>query len=118
MVIFSLIQVDRILIFDNGAIVDEGSLEDLQKKHSKYYQEIAEFIGKKEKDTEVAEEKEKEETAKKYENDGKLIKKEKSAEGRVDVKHYKYYLKSMNVWLFMVVLVYFFLSEAFKVKKL
>ena len=48
-------------------------------------------------------------------SDGKLIQQEKSAEGRVNVKHYLFYLKSMQIGLFLIVLAFFFAAEAFKV---
>ncbi len=59
----------------------------------RYYAEISEFIGQKEKEAEKTDDTKGSNPKKKKENDGKLIKKETSAEGRVDVKHYTYYLK-------------------------
>ena len=40
---------------------------------------------------------------------------EKKAEGRVSVKHYKYYIQSMNTWMFVLVVMLFLGAEAFKV---
>ena len=37
------------------------------------------------------------------------------AEGRVSLKHYKFYLNSMNIWLFILVVLLFLIAEGFKV---
>ena len=107
-------KVDRILLFDDGHIVDDGTLEELQVRKSKVFEEMAEFVGK---NNEHEDEGRADEITekKKDRNDGKLIQKEKSEEGRVSVKHYWFYLKSMNIWLFMLALFYFATAEAFKV---
>ena len=105
---------DRILLFHDGKIVDEGTLKELQENKSEYFEEMAQFVGE---ETETKEEEKTEEKVvqKKKETDGKLIKEEKTAEGRVSLRHYAFYLRSMNIWLFLVVLFYFAASEAFKV---
>lgn len=107
-------KVDRILLFDDGHIVDDGTLEELQVRKSKVFEEMAEFVGKNNEHEDEGRADEITET-KKDSNDGKLIQKEKSEEGRVSVKHYWFYLKSMNIWLFMLALFYFVTAEAFKV---
>ena len=107
-------KVDRILLFHDGRIVDQGTLEELQNKKSEFFQEMEKFVGKEESEEapEIAKTAEKET---KNKNDGKLIEQEKSSEGRVSLKHYIFYLKSMNMGLFFIVLFIFMSAEAFLV---
>ena len=39
-------KVDRILLFHDGKIVDEGTLKELQERKSEFFQEMSKFIGK------------------------------------------------------------------------
>ena len=46
---------------------------------------------------------------------GKLTRAETSAEGRVSWRHYKFYLDSLNILLFLLVIALFLAAEGFKV---
>ena len=41
-------KVDRILLFHDGRIVDQGTLAELQAKKSEYFQQMEKFVGKEE----------------------------------------------------------------------
>jgi len=107
-------KVDRIIIMDNGKIVEDGSLEELSKKNDSAFKEFSSFIGTSNTDTEE-EMPQIIKTKSVNKEDGKLIAKEVKAEGRVSVKHYSFYLKSMNVGLFILVVLLFLVAEGFKV---
>lgn len=108
-------KVDRILLFSDGEIVDNGSLEELQQRKNKFFAEMSQFVGKDNESEQEVQMKEAVKQVKKSTSNGKLIEKEKSAEGRVSVKHYWFYIKAMNPWLFLLTLFYFLAAEAFKV---
>ena len=95
-------KMDSILVMDEGYIRTQGSLEELTQKGDASFQEFASYIGKEgveeeeedekedEQKEEVIEEKvEKEDEDKK--KDGKMMTTEVKTEGRVSIRHYKYY---------------------------
>ena len=98
-------KMDSILVMEEGFIRTQGSLEELNKKGNSSFQEFSSYIGKEglsevqEEDEEQEEEEEKEEcsvdkTEKEEEvkkADGKMMTTEVKTEGRVSIKHYKYY---------------------------
>ena len=107
-------KVDRIILMDNGKIAEDGSLEELSKKKDSAFKEFSSFIG----NTDIETEEEIPQIIKTKpgnKEDGKLIAKEMKAEGRVSLKHYKFYLNSMNIWLFILVVFLFLIAEGFKV---
>ena len=84
------------------------------------FQEFASYISKMSAEEEVEEiEDTREEKGKssgeKDKEKGKLTSKETKSEGSVNWRHYRFYLRSMTVWKFVVVCVVFLVSEAFKV---
>jgi len=107
-------KVDRIILMDEGKIVEDGSLEELSQKSDSEFREFSTFIGNANSDLEeMAPEVEKTKPGNK--GDGKLIAKEVKTEGRVSLKHYKFYLSSMNIGLFILVVLLFLIAEGFKV---
>ena len=114
-------KVDRILVMDGGRVVGDGTLQELQAQNDPAFLEFFSFIGEAEGKTEsVQEETEKivdninEKDEKKAES-GKLISKEVKGEGRVSLRHYKFYLQAMGFGLFAIVIFLFIIAEAFKV---
>ena len=94
-------KMDSILVMDEGFISTQGSLEELTQKDNSSFQEFSSYIGKEgisEEEEDEEEEKkeadsgdktEKEEEVKKA--DGKMMTTEVKTEGRVSIRHYKYY---------------------------
>ena len=114
-------KVDRILVMDGGRVVGDGTLQELQAQNDPAFLEFFSFIGEAEGKTEsVPKETEKsvdninEKEEKKAES-GKLISKEVKGEGRVSLRHYKFYLQAMGFGLFAIVIFLFIIAEAFKV---
>merc|ERR1712032_1743779 len=103
-------KMDSILVMEEGFIRTQGSLDELTKKGNSSFQEFSSYIGK-EGISEVEEDEEEED--KKAE--GKMMTTEVKTEGRVSIKHYKYYFTSMNAGLFVLVVLLFLGAEAFKV---
>ena len=96
-------KMDSILVMDEGYIRTQGSLQELTEKNNSSFQEFSSYIGK-EGTNEEEEENENKEEQKKVENqendgkeeeekktDGKMMTKEVKTEGRVSIRHYKYY---------------------------
>ena len=111
-------RVDRILVMDEGRIVEQGSSSELRANLDSAFQEIASFVSKDEHVEEKVEGRPNEETKIKRSNDkekGKLTSKETKSEGSVNWRHYRFYLRSMTVWKFVLVCIIFLVSEAFKV---
>ena len=118
-------KVDKILVMMDGKIVEQGHIEKLRADESSAFQEFANYITEKEnkeneedadEETKVAADKSNKATDnEKAKEKGKLTKTETKAEGSVDWKHYRFYLKSMTVWMFAVVCLLFLVAEAFKV---
>ena len=115
-------KVDNILVMSEGRIIEQGGLEQLQADNSSAFQEFSDFISKNTKAEENCDEKsetqEKNEKISKTSQDdkkGKLTTTEVKEEGRVDWRHYQYYIKSMTVWKFVWVCFLFLVAEAFKV---
>ena len=84
------------------------------------FQEFASYISKMSAEEEVEEVEDKKEekgksSGEKDKEKGKLTSKETKSEGSVNWRHYRFYLRSMTVWKFVVVCVVFLVSEAFKV---
>ena len=101
-------------------IVEQGSSQQLMDNPDSAFQEFASYISKMSAEEEVEEvEDTKEEKGKssgeKDREKGKLTSKETKSEGSVNWRHYRFYLRSMTVWKFVVVCVVFLVSEAFKV---
>ena len=96
-------KMDSILVMDEGFIRTQGSLEELNKKGNSSFQEFSSYIGKEGTSEEVEEEEEEEEekeaeSADKIEKkeedkkaEGKMMTTEVKTEGRVSIRHYKYY---------------------------
>ena len=95
-------KMDSILVMDEGFIRTQGSLEELNKKGNSSFQEFSSYIGKEGTSKEVEEEEEEEEkeadSADKIEKkeedkkaEGKMMTTEVKTEGRVSIRHYKYY---------------------------
>ena len=124
-------KVDRILVMMDGRIVEQGHIDTLKADENSVFQNFANYISASEESFEEMEDKdvkEKEDNAgtdvsndnekkdiEKDKDKGKLISKEVKAEGSVDWKHYRFYLKSMTIWKFVVVCIIFLVAEAFKV---
>merc|ERR1719189_2074772 len=118
--------MDSILVMDEGYIRTQGSLEELTQKGDASFQEFASYIGKEGVEEEEEDEKEDEQKEEVIEEkvemededkktDGKMMTKEVKTEGRVSIRHYKYYFSSMNAGLFVLVVLLFLGAEAFKV---
>ena len=97
-------KMDSILVMDEGFIRTQGSLEELNKKGNSSFQEFSSYIGKEGTSEEVEEEEEEEEEEKETDSADKIEKKEEDkkaegkmmttevkTEGRVSIRHYKYY---------------------------
>ena len=97
-------KMDSILVMDEGFIRTQGSLEELNKKGNSSFQEFSSYIGKEGTSEEVEEEEEEEEEEKEADSADKIEKKEEDkkaegkmmttevkTEGRVSIRHYKYY---------------------------
>merc|ERR1719225_1281236 len=110
-------RVDRILVMVDGLIVEQGTSAQLRANPDSAFQEFAAYISDvKDEHAEEEEIKEKTETRRSTDKEkGKLTSKETKSEGSVNWKHYRFYLRSMTVWKFVVVCVVFLVSEAFKV---
>ena len=116
-------QVDRILVLQEGRLVEQGSLQQLRARQTSAFQEFAAFITDTETDQveadsqqepgEAQTEPELEEPRDKEK--GKLTSKESSAEGRVSWRHYRFYLQSLNIPVFLLVITLYLAAEAFKV---
>ena len=112
-------RVDRILVFQEGRMVEQGSLHSLKASEGSAFQEFTSFIS--ESVTELEPEAVVEavvqlkDTKAGDKGEGELTSKESKAEGRVSWRHYICYLKSMNILLFVVVIFLFLVAEAFKV---
>ena len=81
------------------------------------FQEFASYISKMNAEEEVEDKKEEKgkSSGEKDREKGKLTSKENQSEGSVNWRHYRFYLRSMTVWKFVVVCIVFLLAEAFKV---
>ena len=113
-----LARVDRILVLQDGRLVEQGSLEQLRERNSETFQEFAEFIQNVETEGEKTEEQKDKKVEQKTPKDkekGKLTSAETKAEGSVSWRHYLFYLRSMNIPLFVLVLAFFLATQAFKV---
>ena len=111
-------RVDRILVMEEGRIVEQGSSVELRANPDSAFQEIAAYVSKEEYVEEKEDGKPKEASKTQRSNDkekGKLTSKETKSEGSVNWRHYRFYLQSMTVWKFTVVCIIFLVSEAFKV---
>ena len=93
-------KMDSILVMDEGFIRTQGSLEELTQKGNSSFQEFSSYIGKEgveeeESDEEEQKEPESEDKIEKVEEvkktDGKMMTTEVKTEGRVSIRHYKYY---------------------------
>ena len=71
-------KVDRILLFHEGRIVDQGSLEQLQMNQSHHFEEMSEFVGKNREidETETTSVQKKISITKEKKSDGQLTQKE------------------------------------------
>ena len=112
-----LARVDRVLVLQEGRLVEQGTLQQLMARNSKSFREFAEFIQSVESgQEEVGEQKDKaEQRTKKDKEKGRLTSAETKAEGSVNWRHYAFYLRSMNLPLFVLVLCFFLATQAFKV---
>ena len=95
-------KMDSILVMDEGYIRTQGSLEELTQKGDASFQEFASYIGKEGVEEEEEDEKEDEQKEEVIEEkvdkededkkkDGKMMTTEVKTEGRVSIRHYKYY---------------------------
>ena len=108
-------RVDRILVLQEGRLVEQGSLEQLRARNSESFQEFAEFIQNVETDEEkTQEQKDKKAEVKgtKDKEEGKLTFAETKGEGSVSWRHYIFYLRSMNIPLFVLVFCFFLATQA------
>ena len=122
-----LARVDRVLVLQEGRLVEQGTLQQLRERQTSAFQEFAAFIthtdeaeAEAETELEPEEAKTEEQTEVRQEEPGdkekgKLTKAETSAEGRVSWRHYRFYLNSLNISLFVLVIALFLAAEAFKV---
>ena len=110
-------KMDTILVMDGGVVQEQGSLDQLSANEGSSFSEFSSYIGKEcvEEEAEITDDKKDGETKAEKKENGKMMTTEKKAEGRVSVKHYKYYFQSMNTWMFVLVVMLFLGAEAFKV---
>ena len=113
-------RVDRILLLEEGRVQEQGTLEELAARPDSSFHEFSSFVGKGNEDDENKEEKTsftEQDTNKIDDNKeaGKMMTKEVKAEGRVSIKHYKYYFDSMGMSIFLFIVLLFLVAEGFKV---
>jgi ABC-type multidrug transport system fused ATPase/permease subunit len=109
-------KVDRIFLFDKGKLIQSGTIESLTKEKNILCMDLLKFIGQAQE--KVFKEENKEEIEKEVSNmtdKQNIICKEIAAVGSINTKHYACYFKSMNMYFFLIVLLFFLGSEAFKV---
>ena len=110
-------RVDRVLLMEDGRIQEQGTLEELSAKPGSSFHEFSSYAGKEGEE----EEEEEQETSlqvnhpEEKKKEGKMMTRETKVEGRVSVKHYKYYFDSMNICIFVIVVLLYLLAEGFKV---
>ena len=110
-------KVDQILLFDQGKLIQAGTIESLTKARNETFMDLLRFIGHAHKAEKKEEKTEIEETVSPLKQTDKqnIICKEKAAVGRINTKHYAFYFRSMNIGFSLIVLIFFLGSEAFKV---
>jgi len=109
--------VSKILLFDEGQLIQSGTLQNLTIAKNEKFIELLQFIGQENKVTRKEEKNvpQKEEESKDFEKDSQnIICIEKAALGRVNSKHYVFYFKSMNAFCCIIVMILFLASEALK----
>jgi len=109
--------VSKILLFDEGQLIQSGTLQNLTIAKNEKFIELLQFIGQENKVTRKEEKNvpQKEEESKDVEKDSQnIICVEKAALGRVNSKHYVFYFKSMNAFCCIIVMILFLASEALK----
>ena len=111
-------KVDKIILLENGKIIEEGTLQELRENETSSFAEFSRHVSLQDQDHVEAKHDQKVPevvTKKQEEPPGKLIEKEKSAVGRVSVRHYSYYFRAMKLPLVAIILVIYLSVEGFKV---